>query len=146
MAESELREAIAALETTRARLEGLGRQEELLRRSLQEYQRARNTMAEYREAEEGTEVLVPIGANSFLFAQVGDVERCIVGLGAEVALEDSLEGALGRMDNRIEQLTGIHEGLLERIGEMEAQANQRATQVQQLYEQAQGEGGEEEGV
>lgn len=143
MAEAELRKALAALETTRARLEALVRQEELLRLSLAEYERARNTMTEYQGAAEGTEILVPIGANSFLFARVGSVERCIVGLGAEVALEDSLEKALARMDGRIAQLTQVHQELVERIGRMEGQANASAARVQELYERAESAGDED---
>lgn len=146
MAEAELRQAMAALETTRARMDALARQEELLRSSLQEYQRARNTMAEYAEAPEGTEILVPIGANSFLFASVRDVDRCLVGLGAEVALEDTLEKSLERLDNRIEQLTEVHENLVDQIGQMENQANEQAARVQQMYEQGAAEGGADEGV
>ncbi|MFQ5553317.1 MAG: hypothetical protein ACE5EW_06330, partial [Thermoplasmata archaeon] len=65
-----LQQAVAALENTRAQLDALTRQEEALRYSLQEYTRARDTMAEYKDAPVGTEILVPIGANSFLFAQI----------------------------------------------------------------------------
>lgn len=146
MAESQLRQAVAALETTRAQVDALTRQEEALRFTLQEYTRARDTMAGYTQAPVGTEILVPIGANSFLFANVADVKRCIVGLGAEVALEDSMESSIQRLDHRINQLTEVHENLLQRIAAMEGQANEQAAQVQAAYDQAQAGGGEEEGV
>ncbi|MFQ6012871.1 MAG: prefoldin subunit alpha [Thermoplasmata archaeon] len=141
-----LQQAVAALETTRAQLDALTRQEEALRYSLQEYNRARDTMAAYQDAPVGTEILVPIGANSFLFAHIADVERCIVGLGAEVALDDSIESALVRLDNRIRQLTTVQEDLLRRIASVEGQANEQAARIQEAYEQAQGESGEGTGV
>ncbi|MEE9592089.1 MAG: prefoldin subunit alpha [Thermoplasmata archaeon] len=144
--EAGLQQAVTALEATRAQLEALTRQEEALRYSLQEYSRARDTMAKYQDSPVGTEILVPIGANSFLFAQIADVERAIVGLGAEVALDDSIESAIERMDNRIRQLTTVQEDLLRRIGAMEGQANDQAAVVQAAYEQAQNESGEREGV
>ncbi|MFQ5919757.1 MAG: prefoldin subunit alpha [Thermoplasmata archaeon] len=134
-----LQQAVTALETTRAQLEALTRQEEALRFSLQEYARARDTMAEYKDAPVGTEILVPIGANSFLFAQIADVERCIVGLGAEVALDDSIESAIERLENRIRQLTTVQEDLLRRIAAMEGQANDQAALVQEAYGRAQEE-------
>ncbi|MFQ5985743.1 MAG: prefoldin subunit alpha [Thermoplasmata archaeon] len=141
-----LQQAVAALETTRAQMDALTRQEEALRYSLQEYTRARDTMAEYKDAPVGTEILVPIGANSFLFAHIADVERCIVGLGAEVALDDSIASAIERLDNRIRQLTTVQEDLLRRIAAMEGQANDQAALVQEAYDKAQGESGEGEGV
>ncbi len=141
-----LRQAVDALEATRAQLDALARREEALRFSLQEYTSARNTMVEYKDTSIGTEILVPIGANSFLFAQISDVERCIVGLGAEVALDDGIESAIERLDNRIRQLTTVQEDLLRRIAAMEGQANDQAALVQETYERAQGEPGEGEGV
>lgn len=146
MAESELRQAMAALETARAQLDALVRQEEILRMSLEEFVRARETMARFAEAPIGTEILVPIGANSFLFASVANIEKCIVGIGSDIALEDSLDRALERMDKRIEQLQEVQKGLLERIGEMESRVNQYAVAVQQAYEKVQRESGEGTGV
>jgi prefoldin alpha subunit len=146
MDESELRQAMAALETSRAQLDALARQEELLRLSLEEYVRARETMVRYSEAPLGTEILVPIGANSFLFASVSDVERCIVGIGSDVALKDTLERAIQRLDNRIKQLQEVQEGLVRRIQEIEGKVNEYAAAVQQAYEKLQAEGGEAKGV
>lgn len=146
MAESELRQAMAALETSRAQLDALARQEELLRLSLEEYVRARETMARYSKAPVGTEILVPIGANSFLFASISDVERCIVGIGSEVALEDSMARAMERLDKRIQQLQEVQQGLIQRIQEMEAKVNEYAAAVQRAYEKLQARGGEGAGV
>ncbi|MDX1535115.1 MAG: prefoldin subunit alpha [Thermoplasmata archaeon] len=141
-----LQQAVTALETTRAHLEALTRQEEALRFSLQEYARARDTMAVYKDAPVGTEILVPIGGNSFLFAQIADVDRCIVGLGAEVALDDSIESAIDRLDNRIRQLTTVQEDLLRRMAALEGQANDQAAVVQEAYGKAQDEAQGRDGV
>ncbi len=146
MEEAELQRVVAALETARAQLAALARQDELLRVSLEEYARARETMLRYSEAPVGTQILVPIGADSFLFANVADAERCIVGIGSQVALEDSLEKAIERLDHRIEQLQKVQEDLLKRIGEMEERVNSYAATVQREYERLQTGRGEETGV
>ncbi len=146
MAEAELQQAVAALETARAQLTALARQEELLRVSLEEYARARETMVRYTESPVGTQILVPIGADSFLFANVADVEKCIVGIGSQVALEDAMEKAIERLDHRITQLQGVQEDLLKRIGQMEDRVNSYAAAVQTEYEKVQGERGEDTGV
>ncbi len=139
-----LQQAVTALEATRAQLESLGRQEETLRFSLQEYTRARDTMAKYKDEPVGTEILVPVGANSFLFAQITNVERCIVGLGAEVALDDRIESAIDRLETRIRELTTVQEDLLRRMVAIEGQVNDQSALVQEAYGRAQGksEGGD----
>lgn len=139
MVEVDLQQAMATLETARAQLVALARQEELLRVSLEEYARARETMARYQETPAGTEILVPVGANSFLFAKVAEVERCIVGIGSEVALEDTMDRAIERLDHRMKQLQEVQENLVERIGEVEERVNEYSLAVQQAYAQAQGE-------
>ncbi len=139
MAELDLRQSLASLETARAQLEALARQEELLRISLEEYARARETMARYQETPAGTEILVPIGANSFLFAQVAEVERCIVGIGSDVALEDTIDRAIERLDHRMKQLQDVQENLIKRIAEVEGRVNEYSLAVQQAYAEAQGE-------
>ncbi|MFQ5837995.1 MAG: prefoldin subunit alpha [Thermoplasmata archaeon] len=146
MEESELRQAVAALETSRAQMDALARQEEMLRLSLEEYVRARETMARYADTPVGTQILVPIGANSFLFASVDDVDKCIVGIGSEVALEDTLERAMERLDNRIRQLQDVQEGLLRRIEEIGGKVNEYTAAVQRAYEKSRSERGEESGV
>ncbi len=142
MADIDLRQAVAALETARAQLDALARQDEILRVSLEESARARETMVRYQEAPVGTEILVPIGSNSFVFASLADSERCIVGIGSEVALEDTMDKAIKRLDNRIKQLQEIQEDLVRRIGEAEDRLNQYSLAVQQAYAEAQAEGGE----
>lgn len=135
--EADVQQLVAALETARAQLTALVRQEEVLRLSMEEYGRARETMARYAEAPVGTEVLVPIGADSFLFAHVADVEKCIVGIGANVALEDSLEKAMGRIDRRVEQLQSVQEDVVQRIGQMEERVNAYTATIQQEYDRLQ---------
>ncbi len=142
MVDIDLRQAVTALETARAQLDALSRQDEILRVSLEEYARARETMARYQEASVGTEILVPIGANSFVFANLGDSEKCIVGIGSEVALEDTMDKAIERLDNRIKQLQEVQQDLVRRIGEAEERLNEYSLAVQQAYAEAQTEGGE----
>ncbi len=137
MAEANLRAAVAALEAGRAQLEALGRQEELLRLSLEEYVRARETMLRFKDAGEGAEILVPIGANSFLFGTIRDTERCMVGIGGEVVLEDSIGKAVARLDNRIKQMGDVQGTLAERMEELDEKVQQYSAVVQAEYEKLQ---------
>src|SRR6266446_5305910 len=73
--ETELRRGIAVLDQYRAQIETLAQQQEIVRISLEEHMRARETLVRYREAGKAAEVLVPIGANSFLVAESQDTDK-----------------------------------------------------------------------
>jgi prefoldin alpha subunit len=135
--EEEFRAAAGALELGRAQLEAMARQEELLRLSLEEYLRARETMVRFRDAGVGTEILVPIGANSFLFGTVKETGKCIVGVGSSVAFEEPVGKAVERLEARIKQMTEVQEALAARIQEMEEKVQQYSLVVQQEYEKLQ---------
>lgn len=135
MAEEELREAVAKLDLARAQLDGLMRQGELLRMSLEEHMRAKETISGYSGTKEGGELLVPVGANCFVFATVGNKAEMIVGLGSDVAIQDSAEGAISRLDKRIEDLSAAEEELEKRIAELDSEVAQLSQQVQTKYEE-----------
>jgi len=75
LGESDLRRGIAVLDQYREQIEALAQQQDLVRISLEEHLRAKETLTQYRQAGRGAEVLVPIGANSFVAAESKDVDK-----------------------------------------------------------------------
>jgi len=67
-----------------------------------------------------TEVLVPIGSDSFATAKVALTDRVITGLGANIAAERSVEDAVGMLEARMTELGQAMEQArqeLEKLGE-----------------------------
>ncbi|MFQ6127870.1 MAG: prefoldin subunit alpha [Thermoplasmata archaeon] len=134
MAEEDLRDAVAKLDSTRAQLDGFIKQSDFLRMSLEEHMRAKETIARYNETKKGERLLVPIGANCFIFAAVEDKEEVIVGLGSDVAIKDTAEGAISKLDKRIKQISDAEEELAKRIAELDSEVSILTQQVQTEYE------------
>jgi len=122
----ELRRAAANLEIVRGQMEALARQAETLQLALEEVLRAHDTLERTKGAGAGAEILVPIGANGFVFGKVKDADRVIVGIGSDVAIEQTLEAALGRLEARAKAIEEAERGLANRMGQLE------------LYERTQG--------
>ncbi len=133
VSESELRRAVSVLDTYRAQLENLQKQQELLALSLEELIRARETMARYRQAGKGAQILVPIGGNAFLFGQVADSERALLGIGSDVLLEQDIPRAIERLDVRIKSLQGAAGGLAARIAELDDRVQAQGEFVESVY-------------
>jgi len=99
--ETELRRGIAVLDQYRAQIETLAQQQEIVRISLEEHMRARETLLRYREAGKAAEVLVPIGANSFLVAESKDIKKAFVSIGSDLLVYDEMDRQVERLDARI---------------------------------------------
>lgn len=140
MNEQELRQAMSVLEVYRAQLQSIAENMQLIQMSLEELARARETLVKYKEAAEGSEILVPIGGNSFVLAQVASNSKAIVGIGTGISVEKSMDEAVQTMEARSNELTDSMRKLSERRGALEAQASQLSQAVQQEIEALQQQG------
>lgn len=95
------------------------------------------TLDGINKAEEGQDILLPIGSNSFVFATLQNVQKVILGIGSDVVIETSIEKAQEKLAERLQELRGISTTIqnqlrttLQRIEEL------RAT-VQEIYNKMQ---------
>ena len=140
--ESDLRRGMAVLDQYRSQLEALLQQQEIIRISLEEHMRARETLLRYQKAGAGAEVLMPVGANSFVVAEVRDPERAFVGIGSDLIVHDAIPAQLERLDARIKSISEAANAIGQRIGEVQERAEAQGAFVQDLYGRLQGEQGE----
>ena len=134
VSETELRRALSVLDQYRAQFDALQRQQELLTLSLEELMRARETMSRYQQAGKGAPILMPIGGNTFLFGQIADEERTIVGIGSDLLVEETIPAAVERFEGRIKSLQEAIGGLAQRIAEIDTRVRAQTDFVQGVYE------------
>ena len=139
MNEDELRQAMSALEVYRIQLQSIAENMQLIQVSLEELARARETLSQYKSAEIGSDILVPIGGNSFVFAKASDNTKAIVGIGSGISLEKSMEDAIKTMEERSNELTESIRKLSERRQALEAQAEQLSRTIQSETQALQGQ-------
>ncbi len=136
--ETELRRGIAVLDQYRANLETLAQQQEIVRISLEEHLRARETLVRYQEAGKASEILVPIGANSFLVAESKEVDKAFVSIGSDLLVYDETVKQLERLDARIKSITEAANAIGQRLGQLQRRAEAQGEAVQDLYDRLQG--------
>lgn len=96
------------------------------------------TLDGINKAEEGQDILLPIGSNSFVFATLQNVQKIILGIGSDVAIETSIEKAQEKLAERLQELRGISTTLqnqlratLQRIEELRATVQEVYNKMQQ---------------
>jgi len=134
--EEEVRRAAAVLDSQRAQLESLARQEEILQYSLEELLRARETVSNTRQAGKGIEALVPVGAGAFLFMNVKDSDKALMSIGSDLVLEESVDKVLEKLDARVKEIEEASKTLSEKISDLDDRVGVQARFVQDLYDRA----------
>ena len=124
---------MSALELSKAQLENLSRQQELIRGSLEEHLRAKETAEAFSKAEKGEEVLVPAGAGVFLHAKIGDVKSGIANIGAGAMMERDLPDIAKILDSRIEELKAAAQEMDEQAEKISYAIEQLSAEAQQQY-------------
>ncbi|WP_297506072.1 prefoldin subunit alpha [Thermococcus sp.] len=136
MAEAKEMEKLAyEYQLLQAQAQLLAQNLELLTLGKNEFEAVRETLEELKKVEgEKPEILVPIGAGSFLKGVVVDKENAIVSVGAGYAVEKSLDDAIAYLNDRIKEyevaIAKTQEALKKLEGQL-AELAQRARELQQ---------------
>ena len=136
--ETDLRRGLAVLDQYREQLEALAQQQEIVRVSLEEHMRAKETLLRYTEAGKGAEILMPVGANAYLVAEVKDAEKAFVGIGSDIIVFDDISKQIERIDARIKSIGDAMATIGERLAELQRRAETQGAAVQSLYDRLQG--------
>ena len=132
--ETDLRRGMAILEQYRAQIESLAQQQEIVRLSLEEHLRAKETLSRYREAGKGAEVLVPVGANAFVVSEVRDPEKALIGTGSDLIVYDAIPSQIERLEARITSISEAANAIGQRLAELQRRADAQGAFVQEAYE------------
>ena len=131
MNEQELRQAMSTLELYRTQLASIAENQQLIQVSIEELARARETFTQYKDAEPGSELLIPVGGSSFVFAKVEINDKAIVGLGTGVSMEKPIDEAISLMEERAIELMESLKKLIDRRMDIEGKAEELTYIVQQ---------------
>ena len=137
MNDDEFRQAMATLEAYKVQLDAMAQQSNFFKLSLEETMRARDTLKAFAEAKEGDEIMVPVGASSFVIATVTSKRKAVVGIGNKVSIDMDLDDAAKYMADGVQEVQEAISKLNDAIQEMNAKARELSLAVQQEYQRRQ---------
>ena len=105
MNDEELRQAARTLDSYNQQLENISRQIRLLQASRDETVRASRTLEALADAKEGDEVLIPIGASSFVTVKVTEKKTAVVGIGNKISVDKEYSDAKDFMDRNSAEIS-----------------------------------------
>ncbi len=106
--------------------------------AIAELQVALNTISEISKESGGADILVPVGAGSYLRAKTADVEKLIVGIGADVAVEKTVREATDAYQIRIDEFRKVRESLGQDIDKVAASLSKARQELETLTRKSEG--------
>lgn len=128
--EQNLRENYALLENAKAQLEALMRQQQLIQLAVDEHVRARETIKSISKGTAGDEILIPLGADSYIHARISENRDAVVGVGSGVSLRKTADEAEKILDSKIDDLSRAFKTVTERASQTEAMIQDLSEKVQ----------------
>ena len=133
MEDNELRQAIAAMASYKERVEALSRQVQVLRVSLDEVTMTAEALKAFKDAKVGDEIMVPVGASSFITVQVTSNKNVIVGIGSNISVEKDVDDAIGYMDANNAEISEALKKSADALNEAQQALTTISNAVQQEY-------------
>ncbi len=128
--EATVQEALARLEEYRNELTSLLRQQELLRMSLTEHERATQTLEEWDHLPQGSPLLTPVGAETFVKVQPDANQRVLISIGSGLAAEVERAKALEILNERKQGLTNAQREVSEQVQRVDSEAQMLSQQIE----------------
>ena len=127
--EDEVQSLLLEAEETRARLEMVTRQVELLTALRDDKRRAHETLEGVKTAKVGAEILVPVGGNTFVTATVKDTAAVLKGVGASYVLPRPLDVAVQELKKETDAMESDLAALAQNARSLEIRYQQLAAAV-----------------
>ncbi len=133
--QQELQKIVIEIENYKRIMEGISRQIQLIEGTMIELNSTIEVLTALSENKSGTPILVPIGSNSFVKAELKDTERVIFGIGANISVEKTIADAKKGLDTRGEELKTA----MEKIEKNAVGVNNKLIELNSQYERLVGE-------
>lgn len=133
--EEELSKYMVLIENYKEQLGSLEMQSSYLQAAIADYTKAKMTLEQLSNTDEGTDILFPIGGSTFISATAKDTAKVLFDIGGGIVAEKTSNDAIKKIDKRIESLQQTQEKLSSMAQQLQAEANEVSNKAQELLSQ-----------
>ncbi|MFP3951211.1 MAG: prefoldin subunit alpha [Candidatus Bathyarchaeia archaeon] len=137
--EDQLRRTIMELRMMENTAETYQERAQLLSNVRNNLRMAKKSLNDLKDVESETPILVPVGGDTFVNAQLGDIEKVIVNVGADVSVEMELENAISDIDERLKEIEEGYEAVQTQLSQILYQMQAHEERANRLSAELRGE-------
>ncbi|UCD14178.1 MAG: prefoldin subunit alpha [Thermoplasmatales archaeon] len=133
--EDEITRNLTLIEYYKEQLNAVDMQTQLMQAALADYHKAKITIEQLEKADKNSEILIPIGGGTFINGSIKDASKILVDIGAGVVTEKTVDDAIKKINERIENLQKNQEKLLSTAQKLQAESVELSQKTQKLIEE-----------
>lgn len=131
--DNELRQALALMDAYKDRVEAMSRQVQVLRMSLDEVSLALEAVKAFKNAKEGDEIMVPVGASCYIPVKVTGNRSVITGIGSGISVQKTSDESIDYLEGNSAEITEALKKSVEALNEAQQNLAGMSDAVQQEY-------------
>jgi len=137
--EDQMRRLIYELQLMETSAGTLQQRLSILQNAVAELRVAEMSLRGVEEAEEGSPILVPMGGGTFVKAELGELSKVVVNIGADVSIDMTLEEAKENVSGRLEEAEKANEAVGQQLNQILAQMQSHQDNLNRLNASLRGE-------
>lgn len=130
--EKQLRRFVTEMRMMEGSVDVLNQRLQLLTASISELRLAQGSLRNLKGIESGNPLLVPVGGGVFMDAQLGDISKVVVGIGADVSVEMDYEKAVEGIGERLQEMEQAQGAVQQQLGQILAQLESHQGMAERL--------------
>ena len=134
--EEELRKLSMEMRYLEQTAEALQQRISMVNAALTDLTYASMTLDGIEKEQENTELLVPIGGNSYVKAKIADTNKIIIGVGAGVSIEKTLLEAKVTLKERLDELSSTMNSAQQQFAQVAERINSGRSRLETLLSSA----------
>jgi prefoldin alpha subunit len=130
--EKQLRRLVTEMRMMEGSVEVLNQRLQLLTASISELRLAQGSLRDLKDIESGNPLLVPVGGGVFMDAQLGDISKVVVGIGADISVEMDYGEAVEEIGERLQEMEQAQGAVQQQLGQILAQLESHQGMAERL--------------
>jgi prefoldin alpha subunit len=112
---------------------------QILSAALADLRLAQQSLSDLKDVSPKTPILIPVGGGTFVNAELGEMNKVIVGVGADVSVEMELDKAISDISSRLEEVEKAEAAVEQQLTQIVAQMQSHREVANRLSAELQGE-------
>jgi prefoldin alpha subunit len=130
--ENQLRQLVTEMRMMEGTVNTLQQRLQVVLASVSELRLAKQSLGDLKDIESGSNLLVPVGGAAFIKASLGDIDKVVVGIGADVSLEMEYDDAIKDVDERLQEMEKAQNSIEQQLGQIMTQLEAHQSVAERL--------------
>ena len=137
MTQEELSKYMALIEYYKEQINNLELQSSYVQNAINDYNRAKITLEQMKKVDKNSEILMPIGGSTFVYATNNNPGKVLFDIGSGIVTEKTTNDAVKNIDKRVEDLQKTIEKITSMIQQMQDEAAGISAKAEQMLSEQQ---------